>query len=159
MCDALSRNLPKPLAVIVGYCLAHARRHVVEVVPSFPAECRRILDTLGTVYRYDAEAREHGLSPDARLAYHQTQSRPLLDDLHAWMTAQLADHLVEPNSSVGQAIRYFLKHWIPLTLFLRQPAAPLDNSLCERALKKAILHRNTRSSSRRPTGRTSAISS
>jgi transposase len=141
MCDALSRNLPKPLAVIVGYCLAHARRHVVEVVPSFPAECRRILETLGTVYRYDAEAREQGLSPDARLAYHQTQSRPLLDDLHAWMTAQLADHLVEPNSSLGQAIRYFLKHWTPLTLFLRQPAAPLDNSLCERALKRAILHR------------------
>lgn len=141
MCDALSRNLPKPLAVIVGYCLAHARRHVVEVVPSFPAECRRILETLGTVYRYDAEARAHGLSPEARLAYHQTQSGPLLDDLHAWMTAQLADHLVEPNSSLGQAIRYFLKHWTPLTLFLRQPAAPLDNSLCERALKKAILHR------------------
>jgi transposase len=34
-----------------------------------------------------------------------------------------------------------LKHWDPLTLFLRQPGAPLDNNLCERALKKAILHR------------------
>ena len=49
MCDALSRNLPKPLTVIVGHCLAHARRHVVEVASSFPAECRRILETLGTV--------------------------------------------------------------------------------------------------------------
>ncbi|MGQ0736617.1 MAG: IS66 family transposase [Acidobacteriota bacterium] len=141
MSDALSRNLPKPLAVIVGYCLAHARRHVVDVVPSFPAECRRILETLGTVYRHDAEAREQGLSPEARLTHHQTQSGPLLDDLHAWMTAQLADHLIEPNSRLGQAIRYFLNHWTPLTLFLRQPGAPLDNSLCERALKKAILHR------------------
>ena len=26
MCDALSRNLPKSLAVIVAHCLAHARR-------------------------------------------------------------------------------------------------------------------------------------
>ena len=60
MCDALSRNLPKPLAVIVGHCLAHARRHVVEVAPSFPAECRRILETLGAVYRHDAEARGRG---------------------------------------------------------------------------------------------------
>jgi hypothetical protein len=34
-----------------------------------------------------------------------------------------------------------LKHWKQLTLFLRVPKAPLDNNLCERALKKAILHR------------------
>jgi hypothetical protein len=34
-----------------------------------------------------------------------------------------------------------LRHWEPLTLFLREPGAPLDNNLCERALKKAILHR------------------
>ena len=41
----------------------------------------------------------------------------------------------------GQAITYLLNHWARLTLFLRQPGAPLDNNLCERALKKAILHR------------------
>jgi hypothetical protein len=34
-----------------------------------------------------------------------------------------------------------LKHWEELTLFLRHPGAPLDNNVCERALKKAILHR------------------
>jgi hypothetical protein len=141
MCDALSRNLPKPLAVVVGHCLAHARRHVVDVVPSFPAECRHILEALGSVYHHDAEARERGLSPQARLVYHQTHSAPVLDQLHGWLTCQLDDHLVEPNSRLGQAIRYLLTYWSPLTLFLRQPGAPLDNSLCERALKKAILHR------------------
>jgi hypothetical protein len=141
MCDALSRNLPKPFAVMLGHCLAHARRHVVEVASSFPAECRRILETLGTVYRHDADAREQGLSPEARLAHHQTHSGPVLGDLHAWLTAQLADHLVEPNSRLGQAITYLLNHWTPLTLFLRQAGAPLDNNIVERSLKKAILHR------------------
>ncbi len=34
-----------------------------------------------------------------------------------------------------------LKHWKKLTMFLRKPGAPLDNNLCERVLKKAILHR------------------
>src|SRR5665213_2942420 len=33
------------------------------------------------------------------------------------------------------------KHWNKLTLFLQVPGAPLDNNICERALKKAILHR------------------
>jgi hypothetical protein len=42
---------------------------------------------------------------------------------------------------LGRAISYLLKHWQPLTLFLREKGAPLDNNLCERALKKAILNR------------------
>ncbi len=113
----------------------------MDAASSFPAECRRILETLGTVYRHDADAREHGLSPEARLAHHQTHSGPVLADLHVWLTAQLADRLVEPNSSLGQAIRYLLKHWTSLTLFLRQAGAPLDNNIVERSLKKAILHR------------------
>ena len=64
-----------------------------------------------------------------------------MDALHAWLTRQLDDKLVEPNSGLGSAIRYMLKHWERLTLFLRQAGAPLDNNVCERALKKAILHR------------------
>jgi hypothetical protein len=34
-----------------------------------------------------------------------------------------------------------LKHWLPLTLFLRVAGAPLDNNICEQVLKRAILHR------------------
>jgi hypothetical protein len=49
--------------------------------------------------------------------------------------------LVEPNSALGGAISYLLRHWDPFTLFLRKAGAPLDNNLCERAFKKVILHR------------------
>jgi len=141
MCDALSRNLPKSLTVILGNCLAHARRHVVNVTPSFPAECRHILERLRDVYRYDAEARAQHLSPMDRLAFHQAHSGPVMDELHAWLAAQLDEHRIEPNSGLGKAITYFLNHWTPLTLFLRQPGAPLDNNIVERSLKRAILHR------------------
>ena len=48
---------------------------------------------------------------------------------------------MEPNSGLGEAIRYCLKHWDRLTLFLQQAGAPLDSNVVERALKKAILHR------------------
>jgi len=34
-----------------------------------------------------------------------------------------------------------LSRWDKLTLFLNLPGAALDNNICERALKKAILHR------------------
>jgi transposase len=64
-----------------------------------------------------------------------------MDQLHAWLTAQFTEKKVEPNSGLGMAMRYLLKHWRRLTLFLREAGAPLDNNVCERALKKAILHR------------------
>ena len=141
MCDALSRNLPAQLQTIVANCLAHARRRFVEVTDSFPQQCHHVLESLAVIYHNDTLAREQKLSPAERLQFHQDQSGPVMTELHLWLRRQLDDHLVEPNSGLGQAIAYLLKHWEKLTLFLRQPGAPLDNNLCERALKKAILHR------------------
>jgi len=144
MCDALSRNLPKlpeKLEVIVGHCLAHARRRFVEVTPNFPEPCRHVLEQLGKIYGNDAVAREQTMTPEERVRFHQRQSAPVMDQLHIWLTAQFAEKKVEPNCGLGTAMRYLLKHWERLTLFLRQPGAPLDNNICERALKKAILHR------------------
>jgi transposase len=141
MCDALSRNLPKPLQVILGYCLTHSRRRFVEVAPNFPSECRYVLEALGEIYHHDELAGEQGMTPEERLCFHQAHSGPVMEKLHVWLTAQLEEKKVEPNSGLGQAITYMRKHWEKLTLFLRQAGAPLDNNLCERALKKAILHR------------------
>jgi hypothetical protein len=61
--------------------------------------------------------------------------------LKEWMKAQFAERKVEPNSGLGEAITYMTNHWEGLTLFLRVKGAPLDNNVCERALKKAVLHR------------------
>jgi transposase len=144
MCDALSRNLPKlplKLEIIIGHCLAHARRRFVEVTPNFPEECRFVLETLGVIYSNDAWAREQGMTPEERLRWHQSRSGPVMEQLRTWLQAQLDEKKVEPNSGLGVAMNYLLKHWHRLTLFLRQPGAPLDNNICERGLKKAILHR------------------
>ena len=141
MSDALSHNLPVEMKTIVANCLAHARRYFVDIVENFPAECRTVLETLKDVYKHDADARELKLDPSARLKFHQQHSAPLMKELKRWMRAELDEHRVEPNSPLGEALRYVLKHWEGLTLFLRVPGAPLDNNICERALKKAILHR------------------
>jgi hypothetical protein len=141
MCDALSRNLPAEFQTLLGNCLAHGRRRFVEVIASFPEPCLYVLQILKGVYHNDAEAKRQKLSPQERLVFHQTHSGPLMAELEAWLTTQIEQRKVEPNSGLGEAIAYMRKHWQPLTLFLRQPGAPLDNNVCERALKKAILHR------------------
>jgi len=141
MCDALSRNLTGPLKTIVAHCTAHARRKYVDVAPHFPEECQFVLETLAQVYQNDALCREQRNSPEERLRFHQTHSGPLMKTLENWLAEQFALRLAEPNSGLGQAITYMNKHWQELTLFLRKAGAPLDNNVCEQALKKAILHR------------------
>jgi transposase len=141
MCDALSRNVPKQFQTVLGNCNAHSRRNFVKVTPSFPEQCRFVLETLGEVYGYDEQARVRGMSAEERLHFHQENSKPVMEKLHAWCEIQFEERKAEPNSSLGQAISYLLKHWDKLTLFLRKEGVPLDNNLVERALKKAILHR------------------
>ena len=141
MSDALARNTPAAHPTQAANCIPHGRRKFVEVYEAFPAEVAFVLKTLRPVFRTDQQARQDGLSPAARLLVHQQESGPRMQLLHDWMDQQIKDHTVEPNSGLGQAIRYLQKHWEKLTLFLRVPGAPLSNNLCERALKKAILHR------------------
>jgi transposase len=141
MCDALSRNLPKELEVLLANCLGHARREFVDLIEDFPQPCRYVVEQLAEVYKNDALTREQKMDPQARLAYHRQYSKRLMDDLKTWCHTQLDECIVEPNSSLGKAINYLIRHWKALTLFLEVPGAPLDNNICERALKKAILHR------------------
>lgn len=63
-----------------------------------------MLDALGEMYRVDAAAKAHGLSPEARLVHHQTHNQPVLDQLQARMRRQLDEKRVEPNSGLGQAL-------------------------------------------------------
>lgn len=144
MCDAASRNIPKlseGAELLIANCLAHGRRHFVDLASHFPGECRHVLEALGQVYAIDATARQQELSPPERLKLHQERSGPLMKELKAWLTAQLDEKRTEPNSGLGKAMKYLLTHWQPLTLFLRVAGAPIDNNICERALKKTVLHR------------------
>ena len=141
MCDGQDRNHSKEFETILANCLAHGRRKFIDVVASFPEECRFVLETLRDVYKHDAVARERGLDDQERLLYHQEHSGPRMRGLESWLAEQFEQKRVEPNSSLGKAITYMRKRWDKLTLFLHQPGAPLDNNVCERALKKAILHR------------------
>jgi len=144
MCDALAANMvgeAGALNTIVAHCLAHARRRFVEVENRFPEDVEHLLAQLKVVYRNDAQTKRDAMTSQARLAFHQRESGPVMAGLEVWLRDQIEGGKAEPNSGLGQAITYMRKHWKELTLFLREPGAPLDNNLCEATLKRAIMHR------------------
>jgi hypothetical protein len=141
MSDALNRNVPKGHAVIEANCMSHARRGIVDEVGNYPQACWIVLDSLARIYRLDAELKTQGASAEQRLLAHQRESGPLLDELRGWMQGAFDSKAIEPNSSMGKALSYFLKYWPKLTLFVQEPGAPIDNNFAERILKVAIRYR------------------
>jgi transposase len=141
MSDALSRNEADEDGLIRCHCLAHGRRQFSDLEDVFPKECQVVIEALKQVFDHDDEAREQQMSPAKRLAYHQSHSQPIMDELKRWLQKQFDDHLVEPNSSLGKAIFYMQGHWETLTRFLSIVGAPVDNNLVERALKLFIRQR------------------
>jgi hypothetical protein len=137
----LSSNNAEEERLIRCHCLAHGRRQFSDVADDFPAESAVVINALKLIYDHDDEAREQELTAQERLAYHQQYSAPVFTTLKTWLEQQTAERLVEPNSSLGQAIAYMLGHWETLTRVITVAGAPLDNNSAERALKLAIRQR------------------
>jgi len=147
MTDASSQNIPKRIddnllaRWVLCFCLVHGRRKFHEVMGAFAQECEVVLDIISQVYKHEAHCKKQKLDPEKRLQYHKENSAPLMEALRIWLNNQLLHHLVEDNSGLGEATRYMLRHWKALTRFLVVVGAPIDNSLCEQAVKVAIRHR------------------
>ena len=142
MSDALSSNAVADEARLIRCpCLAHGRRKCSDLEAVFPHECQVVLEVIRQGFDHDEQAREDPLSAAARLAYHQAQSQPLMDELKRWLDKQIDDRLVEPNSSLGKAIGYMRRHWQTLTRFLSIPGAPMEHNVAERVLKLCIRQR------------------
>lgn len=139
--DALKANWAHSLNVKKSNCLIHARRGVWEVQELDTEVCGVVLKAISKVYKHEAETETKGMSKEERLKYHQEKSGPVMEELKEWIERQFGESLVEPNSSVGKALQYWLNHWDGLTLWLRVAGAPLDNNAVERALKQFILMR------------------
>jgi transposase len=147
MMDASPSNIPKMMNAsltarfILCFCLVHGRRKFFEIFNFFDKQCDLVLNVIGQVYQNDAHCKKEQFTQEQRLKYHQIHSKPLMDSLYIWLNNQLLYDLSEANSGLGQAVNYMLRHWHPLTTFLRVAGAPLDSSWAERAIKIAIRHR------------------
>jgi hypothetical protein len=139
MSDALASNWSGEKERIQAVCLAHARRKFWEIRSFYRVECEYVLERIGKVYQNEEATKD--MSPEVRLEYHRTQSGPIMEELREWMDREMAEKKVEPNSSLGKAIKYYLKNYPGLSAFLRHAEAPLDNNPAERALKPAVMIR------------------
>src|SRR2546427_72254 len=141
MLDALSRNAPKPIQLLVGNCLAHGRRQFVQITPIFPEPCRHVLEALGEVY-YQEPTGARASAITRRTIAPSPATQPASDEC----LTPTAAHPAAGKQS-GAELRLRQSHRLHAAAlasadpFSARARRPLDNNLVERALKKAILHR------------------
>jgi transposase len=130
MSDALAANsINDPDDINEAKCNAHLFRRFRTLLTTYPDAAKFVLQTYGKIYDYEEHCKNHHFDDDARLAYHQQHSQPLMEQMKSWVEDVLLDY--EPSSPLVKECQYLLNHWKELCLFLRVPGAPLDNNRLE----------------------------
>jgi transposase len=145
-----SGRLPAP-ALEAG-CFAHARRKFFELADVANAARKKSRgEHAGMIYPialeavqridalFDVERSINGKDAAERLAVRQELSAPLMVELHAWLTTQLAR--LSRNHDLAKAINYMLRRWEAFTRFLDGGRVCLTNNAAERALRCVPLGR------------------
>ena len=102
-------------SVRLAFCWAHMRRHFYEFYDSTKSPLAAdVLARIRELYAIETEIRGH--PAEYRRQMRQERSRPIVEALHAW----LQDHLgrVSAISDLAKAMRYTLRHWSGLVVFL-----------------------------------------
>jgi transposase len=122
----------------LAFCWAHWRRRFYEIAKTGPAPiAQEALTRIAALYAI--EKRIRGRSAAERQAVREAESKPLVDDLKAWLENQL--RRVSGKSAVAAAIRYGLKHWDGLVRFLADGRIEMDTNAVERAIRPVALTR------------------
>ena len=120
-------------------CFAHARRHVYLARETDAARMGAVLAYIGQLYAVEKRARKAGLQGEELRHLRQEVSRPIANQLHAYLLSIQPQLL--PKSDAGQAVAYVLKNWIPLTRYLDDGDLSIDNNRTERSLRGLALGR------------------
>jgi transposase len=125
-------------------CWAHARRYFVEAEGVIPQAARgpeqlpmQFIAAMSELYAIEAKAKD--LSAEQRRQRRQEQSRPVLAKIEGLLVQHL--HTVTPGSLLGKALHYLSSQWPKLTRFVENGDWPIDNNLCENAIRPFVVGR------------------
>jgi transposase len=120
-------------------CLAHARRKFHDLWANHKsAVAEEALKFFAALYELERHAQ--ALSAEQRQQLRASQSRPIVDKLHAWLLLQR--QRATDGTGIAKAIDYSLKRWRALIRFLDDATVPIDNNWVENRIRPIALGRS-----------------
>ena len=91
-----------------------------------------VLVRIRALYAIEAEIR--GDPAEHRRAVRQERSRQIVKALHGWLHEQVTR--VSGASDLARAMRYAIRHWPGLVVFLDDGRVEMDTNVVERAIRR-----------------------
>jgi transposase len=132
------KSMAKEGAFKLAFCWAHPRRHFIAAEASEPIRAKQLLDMVAELYAIEGQAPPGPEGDELRRKLRNEKSRPVTERIKTWLLEQR----FLPGSPLGIAIKYMLKNWSGLTVFLDEPEVPIDNNRTERGFRGPALGRN-----------------
>lgn len=125
-------------SVQLAFCWAHARRPFYKFYASTQSPlAAEVLNRIAKLYEIEAEIR--GQPAAVRQAVRRQRSRPLVEELRVWIEEHLPR--VPGWSDLAKAMRYLLRHYAGLILYLDDGRLEMDTNVVERAIKPVVITR------------------
>ena len=125
-------------SVRLAFCWAHLRRPFYEFHASTQSPlAAEVLARIRELYAIEAAIR--GDPAEHRRQVRQERSRPIVEALHAWLENHIGR--VSAASDLAKAIRYAIRHWPGLVVFLDDGRVEMDTNVVERAIRPIALSR------------------
>jgi transposase len=120
-------------------CWAHARRKFIEAAAgrSNTAAAHQMVAMIAKLYLIERSAKD--MTPEERREIRQSQAKPLLEKIKAWLDEKAGKVL--PKSLLGKAIRYALNLWPQLIVYVEDGEIPIDNNPAENAVRPFVIGR------------------
>ena len=125
-------------SVTLAFCWAHLRRGFYDFWVSTKSPLAAdVLARIRELYAIEAEIRGH--PAEHRQRVRDERSRPIVKALHGWMREHVDK--VSAASDLAKAIRYAIRHWPGLAVFLDDGRVEMDSNVVERAIRPSVLTR------------------
>lgn len=138
-CFARRRKENAHKNIILTGCMAHVRRNFFEAREESPRTGGFFLAGFRELYAIETKLREQKADADLRKATRQSESRPVMERLHAELLELSAKRRFLPAGGMGQAISYALGEWPSLDVFIRDGRVEMDNNLIENSIRPTAI--------------------
>ncbi len=130
----LANKVPE---ITLAGCWAHARRGFADLykISKDPRAAIAVKKIAG-LYRLEKKISSRPVEKIRQ--WRQRYARPILEELWSWLEEQ--EPQCSPGRALHKAIVYALSHRVELSRFLEDGAVPLDNNVCERAIKNVSVN-------------------
>lgn len=120
-------------------CWSHGRRRLVDAARGGDQLALEGLRKISGLFAVERASRLAGDTAEERRARRQRETRPILDDLRAWLDDKRA--IIPPRTPLGRALGYLHRQWKRLVLFVEDGQLDATNNRRERELRRLVLGR------------------